>query len=73
MRSLPELTWLFPSWSGRALSGKAASTIGFERRFNRGFKLQDREGFVELMLKEGPPRLSRAAEIRAANLGLTEQ
>jgi hypothetical protein len=56
---------------GRGLSGKASSTLGFERRFNRAFSLTDEEEFVRLMLREIPPRPERAAEIRAGNLGLT--
>jgi hypothetical protein len=55
---------------GRGLSGKPTSTIGFERRFNRAFSLQEEEPFVRLMLQEIPPRPERAREIRAANLGL---
>jgi len=55
---------------GRALSGKPTSTIGFERRFNRGFRLTDEAAFVQLMSREIPPRPARFAEIRAENLGL---
>lgn len=54
---------------GRGLSGKAASTIGFERRFNRAFSIRDEEAFVALMVGEIPPRPPRAEEIRALNLG----
>ena len=54
---------------GRGLSGKATSTIGFERRFNRAFTVTDEEEFIALMLREIPPRPERAAEIRAENLG----
>jgi hydroxyacylglutathione hydrolase len=57
---------------GRGLSGKAASTIGFERRFNRAFSIFDEEEFVAMMLREIPPRPPRAAEIRAENLGVPE-
>jgi glyoxylase-like metal-dependent hydrolase (beta-lactamase superfamily II) len=53
---------------GRRLSGKAASTIGFERRFNRVFSTEDREAFVSFMLAEIPARPDRADEIRAENL-----
>lgn len=55
---------------GRGLSGKASSTIGFERRFNRAFSVREEEEFVALMLREIPPRPERAGEIRAENLGL---
>jgi glyoxylase-like metal-dependent hydrolase (beta-lactamase superfamily II) len=55
---------------GRSLSGKPMSTIGFERRFNKAFQLENREAFVEFMLQSIPPRPPRAEEIRAINLGL---
>lgn len=55
---------------GRGLSGKAGSTIGFERRFNRAFGLTEEDAFVRLMLEEIPPRPARAAETRRQNLGL---
>ncbi|MQA89786.1 MAG: MBL fold metallo-hydrolase [Gemmatimonas sp.] len=76
LRALPEYLEVLPgafsgSVCGRGLSGKAASTIGFERRFNRAFSLTDEEEFVSLMLREIPPRPERAAEIRAENLGDT--
>lgn len=55
---------------GRGLSGKPSSTIGFERRFNRAFAMTDETAFVELMLREIPPRPPRFTEIRRENLGL---
>ena len=75
LRALPDHLEVLPgafagSVCGRGLSGKPASTIGFERRFNRAFALTDEEQFVRLMLQELPPRPERAREIRAANLGL---
>jgi hydroxyacylglutathione hydrolase len=75
LRALPDYLEVLPgafagSVCGRGLSGKPASTIGFERRFNRAFALTDEEQFVRLMLQEIPPRPERAREIRAANLGL---
>lgn len=54
---------------GRGLSGKAATTVGFERRFNRAFAIDEEEAFVRLMLEEIPPTPRRFAEIRAENLG----
>jgi hydroxyacylglutathione hydrolase len=53
---------------GRALSGKAASTIGFERAFNRTFRIEDRDTFVAAMLREIPEPPANAAAIRARNL-----
>lgn len=76
LRALPDYLEVLPgafsgSVCGRGLSGKASSTIGFERRFNRAFALADEAAFVRLMLEEIPPRPERASEIRALNLGLT--
>jgi hydroxyacylglutathione hydrolase len=52
------------------LSGTPVSSIGFERRFKPAFALKDERAFVELMLRDIPPRPPGAAEIRAANMGL---
>ena len=54
---------------GRGLSGKPWSTIGFERRFNSAFRIDDERAFVELMRRAIPPRPPQADEIRATNLG----
>lgn len=75
LRDLPDHMEVLPgafsgSVCGRGLSGKATSTIGFERRFNRAFTLTDEEAFVRLMLEEIPARPDGAARIRAENLGL---
>jgi glyoxylase-like metal-dependent hydrolase (beta-lactamase superfamily II) len=74
LRALPDHIEVLPgaysgSVCGRGLSGKPMSTIGFERRFNRAFSLTNEDGFVDLMLRDVPPRPPRAAEIRGANLG----
>ncbi len=74
LREMPDHLEVLPgafsgSVCGRGLSGKATSTVGFERRFNRAFSITNEEEFVALMLKEIPPRPERAAEIRAENLG----
>jgi hydroxyacylglutathione hydrolase len=58
---------------GRGLSGKPTSTIGFERRFNRAFAIEREAEFIELMLREIPPRPPRAAETRAANMGFPSE
>jgi hypothetical protein len=55
---------------GRGLSGKPTSTIGFERRFNRAFRLEREDEFVALMLRDIPPRPANAEAVRAANLGV---
>jgi glyoxylase-like metal-dependent hydrolase (beta-lactamase superfamily II) len=54
---------------GRGLSGKPMSTIGFEKRHNKAFRLDDEEAFVRLMLADVPPAPPGAAEIRAVNSG----
>lgn len=74
LRALPDHIEVLPgafagSVCGRGLSGKATSTIGFERRFNRAFRLESEAEFVALMLQEVPPRPPHADAIRAANLG----
>jgi glyoxylase-like metal-dependent hydrolase (beta-lactamase superfamily II) len=75
LRELPDHLEVLPgafsgSVCGRGLSGKATSTIGFERRFNRAFAIDEEEAFVALMLREIPPRPGQADVIRARNLGL---
>jgi len=74
LRALPDYVEVMPgafagSVCGRGLSGKASSTIGFERRYNRAFSITDEEAFVRLMLQEIPPQPLSFAEIRAENLG----
>ena len=58
---------------GRSLSGKPMSTIGFERRFNKAFQINDRDRFVQHMLQNIPTPPPEAATIRAINLGLRER
>ena len=74
LRDLPGYVEIMPgafagSVCGRGLSGKTTSTIGFERLFNRAFKLTSESEFVQLMLADIPPAPYRATEIRAANMG----
>ena len=75
LRSLPDHLGVYPgafsgSVCGRGLSGNPSSTIGFERRHNRAFALENEEEFVQLMLEEIPAPPLDAARIRATNLGL---
>ena len=75
LRELPDHVEVLPgafsgSVCGRGLSGKATSTIGFERRYNRAFGVLAEGAFVSLMLQEIPPRPPHAEENRARNLGL---
>jgi hydroxyacylglutathione hydrolase len=73
LRALPAHVEVWPgafagSVCGRRLSGKPASTIGFERRFNRAFATADRDVFVQMMIADVPPRPDNADTTRAANL-----
>jgi hydroxyacylglutathione hydrolase len=73
LRALPDHVEVWPgafagSVCGRRLSGKPASTIGFERRFNRAFATADRDAFVQTMIADIPPRPDNADATRAANL-----
>jgi hydroxyacylglutathione hydrolase len=74
LRSLPDHLAVLPgaysgSVCGRGLSGNPLSTLGFEKRFNRSLRIEDRDEFIGHMLRDTPPRPERAAEIRAENLG----
>jgi hydroxyacylglutathione hydrolase len=74
LRLLPDYIEVLPgafagSVCGRGLSGKATSTIGFERRFNKAFRIEQRDAFVAAMLRDIPPPPERAAFVRAYNLG----
>lgn len=55
---------------GRGLSGKPFSTIGYERRANRAFTLDDEAAFVRMMSENVPPRPPEAEALRAHNLGI---
>lgn len=75
LRRLPDHLGVFPgafsgSVCGRGLSGNPSSTIGFERRHNRAFGLEDEAEFMKLMLEDIPVPPRDAARIRATNLGL---
>ncbi|WP_309719812.1 MBL fold metallo-hydrolase [Armatimonas sp.] len=74
LKALPDHIEVLPgafagSVCGRALSGKPTSTIGFERRFNAAFAIEDEEAFVRFMLADIPPRPPKAEETRNKNLG----
>jgi hydroxyacylglutathione hydrolase len=77
LRTLPDHVAVLPgafsgSVCGRGLSGNPASTIGFERRYNKAFGITDHDAFIAYMLRDIPPRPPNAARVRAANLGLAE-
>jgi len=71
--ALPDETEIFPghqagSACGAGLSGKPSSTIGFEKRFNLGLKLTDKDEFVKLLTSEIPPRPAEMERMVAANI-----
>ena len=77
LKTLPDYIEVHPgafsgSVCGRSLSGKPGSTIGFERRFNKAFQIDNRDEFVRHMLQSIPTPPPDAATIRAINLGLGE-
>jgi len=55
---------------GKGLSGKAASTIGFERRFNPALQIGARGEFERFVLADLPPQPATFVENRRRNLGL---
>jgi glyoxylase-like metal-dependent hydrolase (beta-lactamase superfamily II) len=75
LKNLPDYLEVLPgaffgSACGRSLSSKPSSTIGFERRFNRAFGIEDEREFVRHMLENIPSPPANAAKIRAINLGV---
>jgi glyoxylase-like metal-dependent hydrolase (beta-lactamase superfamily II) len=74
LKEFPDYLEILPgayagSVCGRAVSGKAASTIGFERRFNRAFQIKAIDQFVAFMLDSIPAPPPNAAAVRALNQG----
>lgn len=73
-KALPDYLEVLPgaysgSVCGRRLSGKPSSTIGFEKRYNTAFKIEEEAAFVQFMLNDIPPKPPRAEEYRALNSG----
>lgn len=71
--SLPDSVEIFPghqagSACGVGLSGKPSSTIGFEKRFNTGLCITDKQEFVRYLTGEIPPRPAEMDRIVAANI-----
>jgi len=54
---------------GKGLSGKPASTIGFERRFNPALQFRSKADFVRFVLADLPPEPPEFALNRRKNLG----
>jgi glyoxylase-like metal-dependent hydrolase (beta-lactamase superfamily II) len=76
LRVLPDHLEVLPgafsgSICGRGLSGKPTSTIGFEKRNNKAFRIESEDEFVHFMLADVPPPPPGAAQIRAVNSGVT--
>jgi len=74
LKQLPDYVEVLPgayagSVCGRRLSGKPSSAIGFEKRHNQAFTIEDEAEFVRFMVAEIPPAPPEAAKIRAANSG----
>jgi glyoxylase-like metal-dependent hydrolase (beta-lactamase superfamily II) len=74
LKELPDYVEVLPgayagSVCGRRLSGKPSSAIGFEKRHNQAFTIEDEAEFVRFMVAEIPPAPPEAARIRAANSG----
>lgn len=75
LKALPDHIEILPgaysgSVCGKSLSGKPTSTIGFEKRHNEAFRIDDEEEFVRRMLTDVPPPPAQAAQLRAFNAGL---
>ncbi|RZN07640.1 MBL fold metallo-hydrolase [Bradyrhizobium genosp. SA-3] len=75
LKELPDYVEVLPgayagSVCGRRLSGKPSSAIGFEKRHNQAFTIEDEAEFVRFMVTEIPPAPPEAARIRAANSGM---
>jgi glyoxylase-like metal-dependent hydrolase (beta-lactamase superfamily II) len=71
---LPDYLEIYPAHfsgaaCGKGLSGKAASTIGFERRFNPALTLSSKADFVRFVLEGLPHQPPEFADNRRRNLG----
>lgn len=74
LKALPDYVEILPgafsgSVCGRSLSGKPTSTIGFERRFNKAFRIDNEAEFVAAMLAELPDPPLQADRTRKINAG----
>ncbi len=75
LRPLDDLVEIYPahgagSSCGKAMSAKAGSTIGFERRFNPAFRYDDKRAFVDFIMAGIPPKPASFEKIVARNKGL---
>ena len=74
LKALPDHLEVLPgaysgSVCGRKLSGKPSSTIGFEKRNNTAFRIEEEAEFVRAMTADIPPPPPEAAKNRAINSG----
>lgn len=74
LKALPDYVQVLPgayagSVCGRSLSANPVSTIGFEKRHNKAFSIEDQAEFIDFMLTDIPPAPPEAARLRAANSG----
>jgi len=70
---LPDETEIFPghqagSACGAGISGKPSSTIGFEKRFNPGLHISNKDEFVSYLTGDIPPRPAEMDKMVAANI-----
>ena len=70
---LPDTLEIFPghqagSVCGAGLSGKPSSTLGFEKRWNRALSINDREQFIDYVVREIPLRPANMDRIVATNI-----
>jgi glyoxylase-like metal-dependent hydrolase (beta-lactamase superfamily II) len=75
LKALPDHLEVLPgaysgSVCGRSLSGKPTSTIGFEKRYNKAFQIEDEPTFLRTVLADIPSAPPQAARVRAFNSGL---
>lgn len=71
--TLPDETEIFPghqagSVCGAGISGKPSSTIGFEKRFNPGLHINNKDEFVRFLTSDIPPRPAEMNKMVAANI-----
>ena len=73
--NLPDATEIYPghqagSACGAGISGKPSSTIGFEKRFNAGLGIANKDEFVAYLTSDIPPRPAEMDAMVAANIAL---
>ena len=75
LKALPDYLEILPgaysgSVCGRSLSGKPTSTIGFEKRHNKAFRIDDEDDFVRAMVADIPPPPRRRLKSARSNSGM---